>query len=563
MGDKPSPGGNWKLEDRRETAQAPKSVRILWRHTLFSKNLRIRHTAVAAIALAIGSAAAIPAATAAAATTRTTAIAPKWASAAITPTATPIKHLVVLFQENHSFDNYFGTYPHALNPSGEPAFHAAPHTPKVNGLTPALLTHNPNLANPFRLDRSQEITCDNNHGYTAMQKAYDNGKLDKFVQDVGPTGAGCSPTLTMGYYDGNTVTALWNYAQHFAMSDNNFDDTYGPSTPQALNLISGQTHGAVPTGPTPNVVNGTLVTNLKPTNDDCDASGNDPVKASMTGRTIGDLLGTRHVTWGWFTGGFERTAVVNGTAVCGATSTNIAGTTENAYDAGWNNPFQYYASTNNAHHLPPTSVAMIGNQDQANHQYGLTNFWAAADSGNLPAVSFLKAPVAQQGHPTSSSPLDEQQYLVNTINHLEKLPSWKSTAVIITWDESDGWYDNAMPPIVNDSQSAADALTSPGICGGTVTPLQGYQDRCGYGPRVPELVISPYSKVNFVSHALTAQSAILRFIEQNWHLGQIGNGSFDVRSGSIDSMFDFGRPAAKPMFLDPATGEPAAPSASS
>jgi phospholipase C len=93
---------------------------------------------------------------------------------------------------------------------------------------------------------------------------------------------------------------------------------------------------------------------------------------------------------------------------------------------------------------------------------------------------------------------------------------------------------------------AADALTGLGQCG-TATPILGYQDRCGYGPRVPELVISPYSKVNFVSHALTAQSAILRFIEQNRHLGQIGDGSFDVRSGSIDSMFGFGRPAAKPL----------------
>ncbi|MBO0881866.1 MAG: alkaline phosphatase family protein [Mycobacterium sp.] len=517
-----------------------------------------KRTAVAAIALAIGSIAAIPPATATVSTTGTQ----TWASAAITPTGTPIKHLVVIYQENHSFDNYFGTYPDAPNPPGEPAFHAAPHTPTVDGLTPALLNDNPNLANPFRLDRSQEITCDNNHGYTAMQKAYDNGKLDKFVQEVGPTGPGCSPTLTMGHYDGNTVTALWNYAQHFAMSDNSFADTYGPSTPQALNLISGQTHGAVPTGPTPNVVNGTLVTNLKPANDDCDASGNAPVKMSMTGRNVGDLLNARQVTWGWFTGGFERTAVVDGKAICDATTTNIAGTTENAYDAGWNNPFQYYASTNNAHHVPPTSTAMIGSQDQANHQYGLTNFWAAADSGNLPAVSFLKAPVAQQGHPTSSSPLDEQRFLVDTINQLEALPSWKNTAVIITWDESDGWYDHAKPPTVNDSQSTVDALTGPGQCG-TETPILGYQDRCGYGPRIPEMVISPYSKVNFVSHALTAQSVILRFIEQNWHLGHIGDGSFDVRSGNIDSMFDFGRPTAKPLFLDPATGEPTAPPASS
>src|SRR5215469_17807909 len=97
------------------------------------------------------------------------------------PTATPIKHLVILFQENVSFDHYFGTYPNAANPPGEPAFHAAPDTPSVNGLQGALLTNNPNGANPQRLDRSQALTCDQGHGYTAEQKAFDMGLMDKFI----------------------------------------------------------------------------------------------------------------------------------------------------------------------------------------------------------------------------------------------------------------------------------------------------------------------------------------------------------------------------------------------
>src|ERR1700742_5025467 len=87
-------------------------------------------------------------------------------------TTTPIKHLVVIFGENISFDHYFGTYPVATNPKGEPAFNATANTPSVNGLTPALLTNNPNSANPFRLDRSQALTCDQDHGYSDEQKAY-------------------------------------------------------------------------------------------------------------------------------------------------------------------------------------------------------------------------------------------------------------------------------------------------------------------------------------------------------------------------------------------------------
>src|SRR5262249_9367197 len=124
-------------------------------------------------------------------------------------TATPIKHLVVIFQENVSFDHYFGTYPDAANPAGEPAFEPAHGTPTVNGLNDGLLNNNPNSANPTRLDRSQAITCDQDHGYTDEQKAFDHGLMDKFVQSA--AGGGCSDkSIVMDYYDGNTVTAMWN-----------------------------------------------------------------------------------------------------------------------------------------------------------------------------------------------------------------------------------------------------------------------------------------------------------------------------------------------------------------
>src|SRR6201982_3903256 len=167
-------------------------------------------------------------------------------------TATPIRHLVVVFQENVSFDHYFGTYPNATNPAGEPPFHALRGTPTVNGYTGALLTNNPNLnpangtaaTNPFRLDRSQAVTADQNHDYTAEQKAFDAGLMDLFPASVGSPAT--NKALNLGYYDGNTVTALWNYAQHFAMSDNSYSTTFGPSTPGAINLISGQTNGAFP-----------------------------------------------------------------------------------------------------------------------------------------------------------------------------------------------------------------------------------------------------------------------------------------------------------------------------
>ena len=185
--------------------------------------------------------------------------------ASISKTNTPIKHLVVIFQENVSFDHYFATYPNATNPSGEPKFTSSPATSSVNGLSSDLLINNPNgnySVNPFRLDRSQAITCDMDHEYSAEQQAYHGGLLDKFIEFASSTDSGCTNAAhkkqVMGYFDGNTVTALWNYAQHFAMSDNSFWYTFGPSTPGALNLISGQTHGATPANMTDSSLMGRL-----------------------------------------------------------------------------------------------------------------------------------------------------------------------------------------------------------------------------------------------------------------------------------------------------------------
>jgi phospholipase C len=469
-------------------------------------------------------------------------------------TTTPIKHLVVIFQENVSFDHYFGTYPNAANPAGEPAFQASPDTPSVNGLIGALLSNNPNSANPQRLDRSQPVTCDQDHGYTDEQKAFDLGLMDKFVQSV--AGGSCSDkSIVMDYYDGNTVTALWNYAQNFAMSDNSYGTGFGPSTVGALNLISGQTHGATTGNVAGNVDNGTVIGDPRPllANDDCTIKT--ATQTSMTGTNVGDLLNKQNITWGWFMGGFKPSSVVNGAAVCATSHTNIAGATVKDY-IPHHEPFQYYASTANPHHLPPSSPAMIGKTDQANHQYDLSDFWAAVDAGNMPAVSFLKAAAYQDGHAGYSDPLDEQTFLVDTLNALQKSPDWKDTAVVIAYDDSDGWYDHQMSPIVSQSNTPDDALTGAGSCG--TAPAGTYQDRCGYGPRLPLLVISPFAKVNFVDHAITDQSSILRFIEDNWSLGRIGDQSFDALAGPLNNMFDFnhGEGHADKLFLNDSTGQP-------
>ncbi|MFO1322866.1 MAG: alkaline phosphatase family protein [Burkholderiales bacterium] len=496
-------------------------------------------------------------------------------------TKTPIRHLVVIFQENHSFDAYFGAYPTAVNPPGQPAFRARPGTPSVNGLTPTLIERNPNASKPFRIDRGDSYTCDQDHEYTDEQKARNGGLMDQYVrfgaqapfnarQYCHKSASGQWDTV-MGYFDGNTVTALWNYAQHFALSDNSFATMSGQSTRGALNLTSGDNYGAlcgpqtavygaVPLcgGPaasaaTPaptNGVPGTFTNDTDPYWDVC--SQGQP--AALTGRNIGDLLTAAGVTWGWFQGGFTLDSAGKCSSSHALEAFDRAVGVDPKTDplrfpdyVPHHNPFQYFASTANPMHLPPTSVAMVGRTDQAKHLYDLRWFWDAADAGHLPAVSFLKAPAYHDGHPGNSNPLDEQEFLVRTINRLQQLPEWRSMAVIIAVDDSDGWYDHVMPPIVNQSNTPLDFR-----CGDRT---DGPGARCGYGPRLPLLVISPYARENYVSHALTDQTSILRFIEDNWLAGERISGiSFDRIAGSLADMFDFAAPNVRRLLLDPATG---------
>jgi phospholipase C len=537
------------------------------------------------------------------------------------PTATPIKHVVVIFQENVSFDHYFGTYPNALNLSGETKFMASPRTPKVNSLaTPLdvnhhfgplagidLINNNPNsnptnpaapnnskingtgASNPFRLSPSQSLTADQGHNESPEESAYNNGRMDGFPAFVGtagppPVGIG-TKALVMGYYDGNTVTAMWNYAQHFALNDNNYTTQFGPSTPGAINLISGQANGLAAAL---NVLNGnTLLHNTHEAFGDATQNPNnitvigdgDPLldvcsngaidQVTMAGKNIGDLLNEKNITWGSFMGGFDLTVVnANGTTGClretnpTAPGTSASTSVDYIPHHAW---FQYYASTRNPTHARPSSVQAIGHSliphtntpDPANHQYDINDFYSALNANNLPAVSFLKAPAFQDGHAGYSDPLDEQHFLVHVVNALQKSPEWSETAVVILYDDSDGWYDHQMPPVVNPSFSpAVDTLNGPGVCNTSngfqqdepvsTTPLNGNAGtpvwgRCGYGTRMPLLVVSPFAKRNHVDHTLTDQTSVLRFIEDNWLSGKRiqHGGSFDTIAGPLNNMFDF------------------------
>jgi len=490
------------------------------------------------------------------------------------PSTTPIKHIIVIFQENVSFDHYFGTYPHAQpNSDGSVYFdHVKDDTPRANTLDSAgLLTENPNGANPVRIDRKFQVTCDNDHDYQAEQEAFDGGLMDMFVTQTGCTDVNLGKTVVLDYFDGNTVTALWNYAQHFAMSDNFFATTFGPSTPGAVNVVAGNTYaGTVEVGSPAGVIAGGSATtgavagDADPYQDMC-SSKSESIRMT-SGKNIGDLLSAAGITWGAFMGGFNLGITnPNGTTGCSRTTTGLAATkVDYVAHHAW---FQYWQSTENPTHARPSSPSMIGKTDAANHEYDVDDFFTALANGNLPAVSYIKAPGYQDGHAGYSDPLDEQTFMVNTINAIEASDEWKETAIFITYDDSDGWYDHVMGPIVNQSNvldtnpknSDGDALLGPGNCG-KAKPYDTEGDiqegKCGYGPRLPLLVISPYAKKNYIDHRVTDFSSIVRFIEDNFGLPRIGNDSADSIAGRLDGIFDFDDgPAADTLILNPGTGQ--------
>jgi len=518
------------------------------------------------------------------------------------PTTTKIKHVVVIFGENVSYDHYFGTYPNAANPAGETPFPSTTAPANNNLRAPLdptaafapvagvdLLGMNPNLnaangtgaTNPFRLAAAQAWTNSQGHNYMPEQQAYDNGLMDLFPKFTGAAGPPPSAPaiattkgLVMAYFDGNTLGTWWGLAQQYALNDNSFSTNFGPSTPGAINLISGQTNGfdlaQVSKPPammaTSHVVadgagNWSLIGDTDPFGDICSTAAD---QNRFVGKNIGDLLNANNITWGWFNGGFDLTVTnANGTTGCKrSTPQTPAGSSTSADYVPHHQPFQYYASTANPQHLRPSSPAAVGKSveadgvtpDPANHQYDTHDFFEALAAGNLPAVSYLKAQAFQDGHPGNSNPIDEQNFVAKVYAALQASQEWSSTAVIALYDDSDGWYDHQASPIVNPSSSVADALNGTGACqsgaqqGGAApaTPLNGAagvpaQGRCGYGTRQPLLVVSPYAKKNYVDHTLTDQTSVLRFVEDNWLGGQRiqPGGSFDTIANSIQNMFSF------------------------
>lgn len=449
-------------------------------------------------------------------------------------TKSPVKHTIILYQENISFDHYFGTYGNGSNgiPAGSSQTYSngsqtwGPFTPtKLNGTT-------------------QNKTCDVDHGYTDMIKMANQGAMNLYLElgndkilnnpsnntaascpkfeTVPAPGAGVQ-ALANAYYSGSAgdptapLQNYWQLASRYTLADNFFSAMYGPSTPGAEWLVAATSN---------------TVHDPNPIGDTC----ND-YPASISPQSIPNLgqeASAAGISWGWFQGGF-------GTCVPGTPVVT------NGYSAH-HDPFQYFTSTADLAHQYAFDPKL--DYSQANkHQRDLSVFYDALSGSpvagtstipQLPDVSWVKAPAIDDGHPSYSGPQQDDAFVGDLVNRLKASRYWKDTALFVAFDETGGWWDHVGPKDLG-GHFATLVNGQPNLSG---CQYPGAGDPCGeggLGPRLPVLVISKFAKRGYVDHTLMDTSSLAKWVEWNHRLPALGVwGNRDRTAGSLTNAFRFG-----------------------
>lgn len=402
-----------------------------------------------------------------------------------------IEHIVVIYLENHSFDNLYGLFPGAdgiaqaktarqTDPQGRaydtlpPVMNTGAKPPSPDGRFPA------NLPNqPFDIGRyvpADRKTPDLTHRFYQHQQQMHGGRMDRFaaVSDAGG--------LTMGYYDGHQLP-LWQYARRYTLADHFFQAAFGGSfinhlwlacactprhpnpPPEMLARLDDQ-GGLVKDGAlTPD---GYAVNTVLPAQNP-HPPGADPRKSlpPLTQPTLGDRLSAKHISWAWYAGGWNNAAAGHA-------------------DAG----FQF-------HHQPYVYFQRYaeGTRDRAEHLKDQADFLSAIERGTLPAVSFYKPIGSLNEHPGYADLLAGDHHAADILGKIERSKLWPHTLVIVTYDEYGGFWDHAPPPAI---------------------------DRWGPGSRVPALIVSPFAKRGHVDHTPYDTTSILKLIETRFGLAPLG-----------------------------------------
>ena len=411
-----------------------------------------------------------------------------------------IKHVVVIMQENRSFDTYFGTYPGA---DGIPANYCVPDPRNGTCVKPFHTTADKNIGGPHS---QPNATADVN-----------GGKMDGFIaQALGGKKNPCTtpndPNCTagtgepdvLGYHTANEIPNYWSYAQNYVLQDKMFEPNASWSLPEHLFMVSEWSAHCTKSGDPMSCVNALQ---------DPGGSGVNTKNATYGWTDLTYIMHKMNVPWGYYVAEGTEPDCEDGATTCSAVSQKV--TTPGI----WN---------------PLPNFDTVKQDGQLGNIQSITKFYDAAKSGNLPAVSWLAPNGTTSEHPPALVSTG-QTYVTNVINSIMKGPDWNSTAIFLSWDDWGGFFDHVTPPTV---------------------------DQNGYGLRVPGLVISPYAKQGYIDHQTLSFDAYVKFIEDDFLGGQRLDPKTDGRPdprptvrenvpqlGNLVSDFNFDQVPRAPMIL--------------
>lgn len=401
-----------------------------------------------------------------------------------------VEHVIVIYMENHSFDNLYGSFPGAdglanATSSQYTQIDTATGLPYTTlPWSDASFSPTPTMANrPFDIGQLRSVgepTRDLVHRYYQEINQIDHGKLDKFAAISDANG------LAMGYYQTSQLPFAQTLTKDYTLCDNFYHSAFGGSFLNHMWLIAARTpqwtgapssmvsvldaNGNPTTDKqlTPDyyVVNTAFTHNMPhPSN-----ASSSTLMPDLTFPTIGDELSGAGVSWAWYSGGWN-----------------------DALGGHAGSLFQY-------HHQPFAYFANYadGTQAKKDHLKDETDFFAALDSGTVPAVSFIKPYGIDNEHPGYTDVLTGEEHLKDLVAKIKASSIWKNCVIIITYDEHGGFWDHVAPPVI---------------------------DQWGPGLRVPGIIVSPYAKQgnNHIDHTQYETVSILSFIEKRWGLAPLGS----------------------------------------
>jgi phospholipase C len=436
-----------------------------------------------------------------------------------------IKHVIIVMQENRSFDSYFGTYP------------GADGIPMRDGVPTACV---PNPAGGCT--RPYHDTADVNgggpHGEPNAVADVDGGLMDGFIRQRDEAKASCTipddpacnqggPPDVMGYHTAAEIPNYWAYARDFVLQDRMFEPVNSWSLPDHLYMVSAWSARCATRSPMScvnDIVGPYGVAQFDQAVDQELTTGKTDIDLAWTDITW--LLYAKHVSWAYYVqSGTQPDCDDDSAETC-------APVTQSAAAPGIWNPLPLFGDVRQDHQL-------------GNIKY-LSDYFSAASAGKLPAVSWIVPSGPNSEHPPASVHRG-QAYVTAIINAAMKSKDWKSTAIFLSWDDWGGFYDNVVPPAVDEN---------------------------GYGLRVPGIVISPYAKKGFIDHQTLSSDAYLKFIEDDFLGGDRLNPRTDHRPdprpdvredepilGNLDQDFDFSQKPRPPVLLptNPPTDSPSIP----